>query len=189
MTSHYDSTAIRTTSGHSTVGCLADLVITKARALLITETGRLLLIRRRVPEGVYWEIPGGGVEPTDANLESAACREIAEETGGQLRIHSLVQLTESRGRWHAIFLGHVHGHDETKRSGPELSDGSGRVFDERDLTAAGLAGLELWPPATKTWLVAQLADGVDLFGLPDLRNQAVWRFAPVTAQARMGETQ
>lgn len=48
---------------------------------IITDTGRVLMIRRRVAEGdLSWAFPGGGVEAGES-VEEAAVREAKEETG------------------------------------------------------------------------------------------------------------
>lgn len=163
-----------------TVGECRIPLITKARAVLITESGKLLLIRRQPPEQdhTWWVLPGGGIDPEDNSLEDAACREVLEATGGELSIHSLVQIAETR-TWQAIFLGRIIGADEAKRSGPELTDGSGSYFfDEQPLDAGVLSGLDLWPLPTHDWLTARLAEGADLFTLPDLRTTEILRWAP-----------
>lgn len=50
-------------------------------AAVITQDGRVLLIRRRVTEGeLVWSLPAGGVEPGESG-EQAAVRETREETG------------------------------------------------------------------------------------------------------------
>lgn len=48
---------------------------------VVVRAGRLLLIRRRVPEGdLLWALPGGKLEPGESP-EEAAVRETVEETG------------------------------------------------------------------------------------------------------------
>lgn len=50
-------------------------------AAVIVEHGRVLLIRRTIPEGdLVWQFPAGAVEPGET-LEHAAAREALEETG------------------------------------------------------------------------------------------------------------
>lgn len=50
-----------------------------ARAILIDDLGRLVLIKRTKPgQPPYWTAPGGGVEDTDASVEAALYRELAE---------------------------------------------------------------------------------------------------------------
>ena len=50
-------------------------------AAIVTHDGRVLLIRRAVPEGALaWQFPAGKTEPGESP-ESAAVREAAEEAG------------------------------------------------------------------------------------------------------------
>lgn len=66
------------------------------RAILIDESGRLVLIERTKPRrGTYWTTPGGGVEETDATLEAAPHRELAEEPGTTVTRVSQVLLLSS----------------------------------------------------------------------------------------------
>jgi 8-oxo-dGTP diphosphatase len=51
---------------------------------VIIRDGRFLLIKRSDDEDIFpgmWGIPGGTLEPTDLNLESALARECVEEVG------------------------------------------------------------------------------------------------------------
>lgn len=49
----------------------------------VFSSSRLLLIQRSATDGwpLMWEIPGGGVDPTDPSVLHAAARELAEEAG------------------------------------------------------------------------------------------------------------
>jgi 8-oxo-dGTP diphosphatase len=48
---------------------------------IIVADGRVLLVRRRVPEGrLWWQFPAGAIEPGETS-EEAAVRETREETG------------------------------------------------------------------------------------------------------------
>lgn len=59
--------------GHVRIKCVG--------AIVLDETGRLLLIRRGHPPGEgLWSLPGGRVEPGESDLE-AVVREVREETG------------------------------------------------------------------------------------------------------------
>ncbi|RSM34881.1 NUDIX hydrolase, partial [Actinoplanes sp. ATCC 53533] len=52
----------------------------RVRAVLVTPNDKVLLIRRERPHTpVYWVLPGGGVESTDASREDALRREVHEE--------------------------------------------------------------------------------------------------------------
>ena len=54
-------------------------------ALVLDDAGRLLLVRRaREPSRGLWSLPGGRVEPGEADADAVA-REVLEETG--LRVH------------------------------------------------------------------------------------------------------
>jgi 8-oxo-dGTP pyrophosphatase MutT (NUDIX family) len=69
----------------------ATLRRTAARVLLVDDAGRVLLLSGTDPQvgSRWWITPGGGLED-DEDLASAAVRELAEETGIQLRTDELV---------------------------------------------------------------------------------------------------
>jgi 8-oxo-dGTP pyrophosphatase MutT (NUDIX family) len=50
------------------------------RALVVDESGRVLLVRFEFPRWVGWATPGGGVNPRETD-EDAIRRELAEEVG------------------------------------------------------------------------------------------------------------
>jgi 8-oxo-dGTP pyrophosphatase MutT (NUDIX family) len=162
-----------------------DLIV-KARALLVTDDGRLLLIRReREAEPTWWVLPGGGIEPSDASLEDAVRREVLEETGAGMDIHALVLVVVTNCA-QAIFLGRSHGAHPARRGGPELTDGSGEYhLEEVPLDPDLLAGLDLWPPPAREWLVGLLRNGTDLFRVPDVRaaGPLVWAPEPAGQEA------
>lgn len=67
----------------------------RVRALLITQDGALLTIRRTRPgQEPCWVLPGGGVEDGE-NLETALARELREELAATADIHGLVYSTSS----------------------------------------------------------------------------------------------
>ncbi|GAA2426320.1 NUDIX domain-containing protein [Streptomyces macrosporus] len=52
---------------------------------VVVRGGRVLMVRRRVPEGeLAWQFPAGGIEPGES-AEDAAVREVGEETGLAVR--------------------------------------------------------------------------------------------------------
>lgn len=50
------------------------------RALVVNETDDVLLAKLVFPHGVWWVLPGGGIEP-DEDIHTALRRELAEEVG------------------------------------------------------------------------------------------------------------
>lgn len=59
-------------------------------AIIRNDTGRVLLVRRaNEPGRGLWSLPGGRVEPGEAE-EAAVVREVLEETGLEVRVERLV---------------------------------------------------------------------------------------------------
>lgn len=56
-----------------------------AGALIADDDGRVLLLRRNTPDALWWEVPGGKVEPGESNAD-AACRELAEELNARVEV-------------------------------------------------------------------------------------------------------
>lgn len=165
-------------------------VVQRVRALLITSAGKLLVIRHTKPgQPVYWEIPGGGIEPSDSSIEDAILREVAEETGGQAHLHRLVHIATVAGASHATFLGRIPHWDPELRSGPELADPARGSYDleELDLDPATLADGRLWPVPTAAWLANLLRDGHDPYDAPDLRDGATVEWEPRRNEHRRDE--
>jgi ADP-ribose pyrophosphatase YjhB (NUDIX family) len=70
-----------------------------AVGVLVTRSGKLLLVRReRAPYKGYWDIPGGFVEAGEAPPKAAA-REAREETGIRVKIDGIV------GAYHDVYGG------------------------------------------------------------------------------------
>ena len=143
-----------------------------ARAILIDADGRLLLIKRTKPgRPVYWTTPGGGVDETDASIEAAMHREIAEEMGAAAAGASQVFLnsrpSDAGIAVQHFFVARLTSLDWSARDDPEFSDpAKGSYQLERvDLHGDDLASIDLVPAAVKAFilanreaLLAQIAD-------------------------------
>lgn len=132
-----------------------------ARAILIDDFGRLVLIKRTKPgQAPYWTAPGGGVEDTDASVEAALYRELSEELGAKATDASQVFLfsspSDSGVAIQHFFVARLVGLDESARSGPEFSDPSrgGYDLDRVDLRGDDLASIDLKPAALKEFILA-----------------------------------
>lgn len=97
-----------------------------ARALLVDDEQRLVLIKRMKPgEPVYWTTPGGGVE--DGESPTAALeRELGEELGAKAAVGSRVLLvsspTEGGMSVQEVFLTRLRAMREQDRTGAEWND-------------------------------------------------------------------
>lgn len=132
-----------------------------ARAILIDDRGRLVLIKRTKPgQAPYWTAPGGGVDDTDASVEAALHRELAEELGAKATDASQVFLfsspSDSGVTVQHFFVARLASLDESARSGPEFSDPSrgGYELDRVDLRGDDLASVDLKPTALKEFILA-----------------------------------
>ena len=151
-------------------------MIERVRAILVTDDDRLLVIRRnRSGVPVYWVLPGGHVEPDDADLASALHRELREELAGEAEVHALVQVLnegDASGRQH-IYLARIHTWQFDQRTGPEFADcdpaRGAYELDEVQLTADALAAIDLKPTRTAE-LLHEAILGPGLFALTDLRS-------------------
>jgi ADP-ribose pyrophosphatase YjhB (NUDIX family) len=132
-----------------------------ARAILIDDRGRLVLIKRTKPgRPPYWTAPGGGVEEADGSVEAALHRELAEELGAEASGASRVFLhsspSDSGVAVQHFFVARLVAMDEARRNGPELADPArgGYDVDRVDLLGDDLAGVDLKPGALKEFIMA-----------------------------------
>jgi 8-oxo-dGTP pyrophosphatase MutT (NUDIX family) len=146
----------------------------RVRAVLITENGALVTIKRIRPGSrtPYWILPGGGVEPGDRSPEAALHREVREELAGAIEIAALVQVVVYAGDQQHIYVARLGPYDFAKRTGPEFNDPERgeHIPEEVPFTAAGLSRINLVPPETAAMLRQLAATGTDPFTLPDLRG-------------------
>ncbi len=134
-----------------------------ARAILIDDQGRLLLIKRSKPgQESYWTTPGGGVQDSDRSIEAALYRELSEELGAQaVGASEVFQFSAPSGVGIAVqhfFVARLTTLDESARSGPEFSDPSqgGYDLDRNDLRGGELSSINLKPTALKEFIQANL---------------------------------
>lgn len=132
-----------------------------ARAILIDDRHRLVLIRRTKPgQAPYWKTPGGGVEDTDSSIEAALHRELAEELGAEVagasRVFLLSSPSDAGVAIAHIFVARLTTLDESARSGPEFADPSrgGYEVDRIDLRGDDLASIDLRPATVKEFILA-----------------------------------
>lgn len=132
-----------------------------ARAILIDDRDRLLLIKRTKPgQAPYWTAPGGGVEDTDTSVEAALHRELDEELGAEASGAAPVFLFSSPSdagvAVQYFFVARLTKLVESARRGPELEDPSrGRYeVDRVALCGDDLASIDLKPAALKEFILA-----------------------------------
>lgn len=132
-----------------------------ARAILTDDDGRLVLIKRVKPgQAPYWTTPGGGVDATDASIEAALHRELAEELGaaasGAARVFLFSSPSDGGVAVQHFFVARLKKLDESARSGPEFQDASrgGYDLDRIGLQGDELASVDLKPSALKEFILA-----------------------------------
>lgn len=144
------------------MGQSPEIVRQAARAIVIDDKERLLLFKRiRDGREPYWNAPGGGVEPTDASLEAAMRRELAEELGaevssaGRVFIHSAPSRTADGLAVHHYFLVRLLALDVSACHGPEFGDQGRGIYELQriSLRTGDLAAIDVHPPALKEFIL------------------------------------
>lgn len=144
----------------------------RVRAVLISDSGKVLLIKRiRPATDPYWVLPGGHADPGDSSLEAALSREIREELGGKVEVLSLLHIQQSENERQFFYLGRIRRWSFARRSGPEFSEaGRGEyVPEEIPLTPEALRMIDIRPEQIATFLRGAVERG-DLLTLPELRE-------------------
>ncbi|SDJ92708.1 8-oxo-dGTP pyrophosphatase MutT, NUDIX family [Actinopolyspora mzabensis] len=132
-----------------------------ARAILIDDEERLVLLRRTKPGmAPYWTTPGGGLEHGDESLEAAMHREIAEEMGATASGAKSVFLSSTARSGgltvQHFFVARLTSMDESTRHGPEFEEPTrGEYRAERfDMRAETLATLDLRPAPLREFVLS-----------------------------------
>jgi ADP-ribose pyrophosphatase YjhB (NUDIX family) len=132
-----------------------------ARAILIDDRARLVLIRRTKPgQAPYWTTAGGGVEDSDASVAAAMHREIFEELGavasGASQVFLVSDLRPDGVRVQHFFVTRLVHLDLAARNGVEFRDPSNGAYDDEyvDLRGDALADFDLRPAELKAFILA-----------------------------------
>ena len=132
-----------------------------ARGIVIDDDGRLILIKRTKPgQAPYWTTPGGGVEDSDATVEDALRRELAEELGATADGYQQVFLssdpTDSGIAIQYFFVARLTSLNLTERYGPEFSkpERGGYDLDYVPLRDDSLSAIDLKPAVLKEFVLA-----------------------------------
>jgi 8-oxo-dGTP pyrophosphatase MutT (NUDIX family) len=136
----------------------------RVRAALLDGDEIVLFKRTRPGVPVYWSLPGGGVEPRDADLVSALRRELDEELLAQVSEPVWLierETTDLEGRQHRqhLYACRLVSMDFDQRHGPEFSNPKKGLYEVERLpfTVAALQVTRVVPPE----LAKYLRDNVD----------------------------
>lgn len=103
-----------------------------ARAVVLDDDDRMLLVKQRHEGHDIWMVPGGAIEDDESAAE-AAVRETREETGIEVEVEGLLwhveEVSERGQRFVNFFLCRMAGGELTLGSDPEF-DGEHQVLRE-----------------------------------------------------------
>jgi len=143
----------------------------RVRAVLLTPSGGVLVIRRvRLDGRRYRVLPGGAVEPQDTDLHAALRREVFEETGGGAQVLGRLPVVDPEQPSHRFYLARIASWSEADRTGPEFADPTRGAYllEELAPTFAALDELPLYPEAVAELLRAAVGTDAGFAGLVEL---------------------
>lgn len=151
---------------------MESVVKRSARAIVIDDQGRLVLVKRTKPgTAPYWTAPGGGVESEDPSVEAALVRELREELGAEVDSAQQVFLVSNPagdgvGVQH-FFVCRLRKLDPSQRSGPEFDDPARGGYDLDRVALAGddLGHLDLKPEELHNFVMANWVALLDAAGI------------------------
>lgn len=135
------------------------------RGILIDDQGQLVLIKRTRPgQAPYWTSPGGGLEDSDATVEDALRRELAEELGASAEVRRQVFLasdpSEGGVAIQYFFVARLTSLNLSERYGSEFSDAERGGYDLEYvslLDSEAMQQIDLKPAALKEFVLANRA--------------------------------
>ncbi|NUO59574.1 MAG: NUDIX hydrolase [Hamadaea sp.] len=131
----------------------------RVRAALLDGDDLVVFRRQRPGVPVYWALPGGGVEPEDADLVAALRRELDEELKAVIAEPVLLTSRETpyadgKSPLQHLYAARLISMDFDQRHGPEFSDPAKGEYaiDRIPLTKQALADCQLFPPELADYL-------------------------------------
>ena len=137
----------------------------RVRAIILTNSGRLLLIKRVKPHAQpYWVAPGGGVEDCDTDLFDTLHREVCEELGGTIEVirpaFTLEHTIAGKNLREHFFICRLLHYDLEQRNGPEFNDPTRGEYIpvEISLNPDTIQRINIKTPELQNWLQDHIAD-------------------------------
>ncbi|WP_395297243.1 NUDIX domain-containing protein [Kitasatospora hibisci] len=134
-----------------------------ARGILLSDDQLVLIKRTRPGQDPYWVTVGGGVEPTDADVEAALHREVFEELAGVVKTPRLVHLiTDSLDGGlgvQLIFAARLVSMRPSARTGSEFTKPERGAYEVELVPFASDAvrGINLMPPELADFIAENIA--------------------------------
>ena len=113
---------------------------TRARVVIVSPRGRVVLIRRERAGERYWSFPGGGVRDGETPRE-AARREVHEELGLQVMPGRRLVRTSKQ----ALFLARVSDEPQLRMRGHEIRRDGRRAYRPQWVPLRELPDLDVRP--------------------------------------------